>query len=96
MATAGNAALLAHCGPRDPYPGGLGVVRAGAPADLLLVDGGPLADLGLLADPERNLAEIMKAGPPVPHTRSDPWPGSGDRHAASSAARVRPGRTRSA
>ena len=67
MATAGNAALLALSGPRDPYPGGLGVVREGALADLLLVDGDPLADLGLLADPARNLAVIMKAGRLVKH-----------------------------
>ena len=67
MATAGNAALLALSGPRDPYPGGLGVVREGALADLLLVDGDPLADLGLLADPERNLAVIMKGGQLVKH-----------------------------
>ncbi len=67
MATAGNAALLALSGPRDPYPGGLGVVREGALADLLLVDGDPLADLDLLADPERNLAVIMKGGRLVKH-----------------------------
>ena len=50
------------CPAARPLPGGLGVVREGALADLLLVDGDPLADLGLLADPERNLAVIMKAG----------------------------------
>jgi imidazolonepropionase-like amidohydrolase len=69
MATAGNAALLALSGPRDPYPGGLGVVREGALADLLLVEGDPTADLGLLADPERSLAAIMKAGRLVKHRR---------------------------
>jgi imidazolonepropionase-like amidohydrolase len=69
MATAGNAALLALSGPRNPYPGALGVVRDGALADLLLVDGDPTADLGLLADPERNLAVIMKGGRLVKHRR---------------------------
>jgi imidazolonepropionase-like amidohydrolase len=39
----------------------LGLVRAGYLADLLLVDGDPLDDIGLLADP-RNLAMIMKDG----------------------------------
>jgi imidazolonepropionase-like amidohydrolase len=67
MATAGNAALLALSGPRNPYPGVLGVVREGALADLLLVDGDPTIDLGLLADPERNLAVIMKHGRLVKH-----------------------------
>ncbi len=62
MATAGNAGLLALSGPRNPYPGPLGVVAEGALADLLLVDGDPLADLALLADPARNLRVIVKDG----------------------------------
>jgi imidazolonepropionase-like amidohydrolase len=62
MATAGNAGLLALSGPRNPYPGALGVVVEGALADLLLVDGDPLADLALLADPARNLRVIVKDG----------------------------------
>jgi imidazolonepropionase-like amidohydrolase len=62
MATAGNAALLALAGPRVPYPGELGVVREGALADLLLVEGDPTADLSLLADPKANLAVVMKDG----------------------------------
>ena len=41
MATAGNAELLAMSGPRNPYPGKLGVVEEGAFADLLLVDVNP-------------------------------------------------------
>ena len=39
----------------------LGLIRAGYLADLLLVDGDPLSDIGLLAD-QRNLAMIMKDG----------------------------------
>lgn len=39
----------------------LGEIRAGALADLLLVDGDPLADLAVLLDPDRLLA-IMKDG----------------------------------
>ena len=62
MATSGNAELLALCGPRNPYPGRLGVVEPGALADLLLVDGDPIADIDLLADPARNLVFIMKGG----------------------------------
>ena len=61
MATATNAELLAMTGLRNPYPGRLGVVEEGAYADLLLVDGNPLDDLGLIADPE-NFAVIMKDG----------------------------------
>jgi len=61
-ATSGNAELLAHCGPRNPYPGRLGVVEPGALADLLLVDGDPIANIDLLADPDRSLLVIMKDG----------------------------------
>ena len=49
-------------GPRNPYPGKLGVVEEGALADLLLVDGDPLANLELVADPEKNFVVIMKDG----------------------------------
>ena len=42
-------------------PGELGVVRAGALADLLLVDGDPLANLAVLRDKSRLLA-IVKDG----------------------------------
>jgi imidazolonepropionase-like amidohydrolase len=62
MATSGNAELLALSGPRSPYAGKLGVVQEGALADLLLVDGDPLANLELLADPRRNLLVVMKDG----------------------------------
>lgn len=62
MATVDNAALLALSGPRSPYRGTLGVVKPDALADLLLVDGDPLADLTLLERPETSLAVIMKDG----------------------------------
>jgi imidazolonepropionase-like amidohydrolase len=62
MATADNAELLQLSGLRSPYPGRLGVVEPGALADLLLVDGDPLANLELLADPGRTLLVIMKDG----------------------------------
>ena len=41
-------------GLRNPYPGKLGVVEEGALADLLLVDGNPLEDIKLVADPDKN------------------------------------------
>lgn len=62
MATATNGELLALSGLRSPYKGRLGVVEEGALADLLLVDGDPLADINLVADPERNFRVIMKDG----------------------------------
>lgn len=68
MATATNAELLALSGPRNPYPGRLGVVAEGAVADLLLVDGDPLADLTLLARPQTAIPVIMKQGTPVKNT----------------------------
>jgi imidazolonepropionase-like amidohydrolase len=62
MATADNAELLALSGPRNPYPGALGVVQEGALADLLLVDGDPLENIELLAEPASKLLVIMKNG----------------------------------
>jgi len=62
MATGTNAQLLAMSGKRSPYQGKLGVVEEGAFADLLLVDGNPLADLSLVENPARNFVVIMKDG----------------------------------
>ena len=62
MATGVNAELLALSGPRNPYPGKLGVIEEGALADLLVVDGNPVEDIALMADPGRNIHLIMKGG----------------------------------
>lgn len=62
MATFDNAQLLKLCGPRDPYPGELGVVKKDALADLILVDGNPLEDVSLVADPHNKFVVIMKDG----------------------------------
>ena len=42
--------------------GRVGVVAAGASADLLVVDGNPLERLAVLTDPDRHLRLVMKAG----------------------------------
>ncbi|MBO9622811.1 MAG: amidohydrolase family protein [Sphingomonas sp.] len=62
MATSTNAELLALSGKRSPYRGRLGVVEEGALADLLLVDGNPLENIALVADPARSFVVIMKDG----------------------------------
>ena len=62
MATGTNAELLALSGKRNPYPGKLGVVEEGALADLLLVDGDPIANIKLIENPEKNLLVIIKDG----------------------------------
>ena len=63
MATHDNAQLLAMSGPLNPYQEGeLGVVKEGAYADLLMVNGNPLEDIDLVADPDENFAVIMKDG----------------------------------
>jgi imidazolonepropionase-like amidohydrolase len=54
-ATRVNAEILGQTGR-------LGVIAPGALADLIAVDGNPLADLGLLQDQGRHLALIMKNG----------------------------------
>lgn len=62
MATSTNAELLALTGKRNPYPGKLGVVEVGAIADLLLVQGDPLSDISLIANPQQNFRVILKDG----------------------------------
>lgn len=62
MATHDNAQLLGLAGERSPYRGEIGVIREGALADLIMVDGNPLEDLNLVADPENRFVVIMKDG----------------------------------
>jgi imidazolonepropionase-like amidohydrolase len=62
IATSVNAELLALSGPRNPYPGKLGVIEEGAYADLLIIDGNPLQEIQLFEDPQKNLLLIMKNG----------------------------------
>jgi imidazolonepropionase-like amidohydrolase len=62
MATGDNGALLGLSGLRSPYSGKIGVVEEGALADLLLVNGDPIADIKLIADPAKNFLVIMKDG----------------------------------
>jgi imidazolonepropionase-like amidohydrolase len=62
MATGANGELLRLSGPRNPYPGKLGVVEEDALADLLLVDGNPIENIRLIENPERNFLVIMKDG----------------------------------
>jgi imidazolonepropionase-like amidohydrolase len=68
MATSGNASLLEMCGPRNPYPKKLGVIEEGAYADLILVDGDPLANISLVANPEKNFVLIIKNGEVIKNT----------------------------
>jgi imidazolonepropionase-like amidohydrolase len=69
LVTHDNAQLLALSGLRSPYQGRLGVVEEGALADLILVNGDPLANLDLVADPAANFAVIMKDGALVKNAR---------------------------
>ena len=63
QATSTAGELLGLSGPRSPYPDGpLGVIEEGAYAGLILVDGNPLEDLNLVADPAQNFDLIMKNG----------------------------------
>ncbi|WP_425605803.1 amidohydrolase family protein [Paraburkholderia translucens] len=62
MATGTNGQLLALSGHRNSYPRKLGVLEEGAYADLLLVEGNPLENLDLIANPEQNLRIVMKDG----------------------------------
>jgi imidazolonepropionase-like amidohydrolase len=62
LVTYDNAQLLALSGPRNPYPGKLGVIQPDAYADILLVDGNPLEDLSVLADYANSFKVIVKDG----------------------------------
>jgi imidazolonepropionase-like amidohydrolase len=77
MATSTNAELLALSGPRNPYPGKLGLVEEGALADLLLVEGDPIADIKLVANPAKNFVVIMKDGRISKNTVGAAKPGIG-------------------
>lgn len=63
QATSLNAELFKRSGKRHSYlEGPLGVVKVGAYADLLIVDGNPVDDVTLLGNPSKNLQLIMKDG----------------------------------
>jgi len=62
QATSGNAEVLYFSGPRNPYPGKLGVIEKDAFADILLIKGDPTKDLTLFHDSENNIQLIMKDG----------------------------------
>jgi len=62
QATSRAAELIALSGPRNPYPGKLGIIAEGAYADLLLVNGNPLKNIDLIGDPAKNFVLIMKDG----------------------------------
>lgn len=62
LLTSGNAELAGLSGARDPYPARLGRIEAGAYADILVIDGNPLDDISLIADPDRTMKLIMKDG----------------------------------
>jgi imidazolonepropionase-like amidohydrolase len=63
MVTSTNAEVIYLSGPRNSYQAGpLGVIEVGAYADMLLVDGNPLENIDLVADPDKNFLIIMKDG----------------------------------
>ena len=61
MATGNTGDLLKLSGDRNPYPGDLGVLKEGALADALLVEGNPLKDITVVGKTE-NLRVIIKDG----------------------------------
>lgn len=62
IATGNNGALLALSGERSTYRGRLGVIEEDAFADLLLVNGDPVANISLIEDPQSNFVVIVKDG----------------------------------
>jgi imidazolonepropionase-like amidohydrolase len=63
MVTSGNTEFMELAAPSHRcLEGPLGVISVGACADLILVDGNPLENLELVADPDKNFVLIMKDG----------------------------------
>jgi imidazolonepropionase-like amidohydrolase len=62
MATYDNAQLLALSGKRSPYQGELGIIKPGAFADVILVEGNPLENMDIIAQPNEKFWVIMKDG----------------------------------
>ena len=62
MVTYDNARLLSLSGSRNPYPGDLGVIKEGAFADILLINGNVLENIQLLENPDDNILLIIKDG----------------------------------
>lgn len=61
QATSRAGELCMLSGQRNPY-GTIGVIKEGALADMLIVEGNPLEDISVLANPKDNLRLIMKGG----------------------------------
>ncbi|WNC73620.1 amidohydrolase family protein [Thalassotalea psychrophila] len=64
ISATGNAnKLIGEMGPNNPYADGpTGVIKEGAYADLLLVDGDPIADIKVMTTPDETFDVIMKDG----------------------------------
>jgi len=63
MATGLAGQLHALSGPNTPYKDGpTGVIKKGAYADIILVNGNPLEDIDVMVEPGKNFVLIMKDG----------------------------------
>jgi len=61
--TGNNGKVLALSGLKNPYPGAeLGVIKEGAFADIIIVNGDPTKNIRLLMDADKNIDLIMKDG----------------------------------
>lgn len=62
MATYDNGQLLALSGKRSPYQGEIGIIKQGALADMILVDGNPIDNIDLINQHANKFILIMKDG----------------------------------
>jgi len=61
--TGNNGKILALSGLKNPYPEAeLGVIKEGAFADIIIINGDPTKDIRLMMDADKNIDFIMKGG----------------------------------
>lgn len=63
MGTSSAAEVISWCGEMNPYKDGpIGVIKEGAYADMIIIEGNPLEDITLLRDYKKNMKVIIRDG----------------------------------
>ena len=63
MGTSDAAEVISWCGEMNPYKDGpIGVIKEGAYADMIIIEGNPLEDITVLRDYANNMKVIIRDG----------------------------------